>query len=145
MKLVILAPVGVTVGGRPIPLRRAQRRAVLGFLLLHANRTVTVPELIDALWGTAAPATARTPVFAAVSAVRQALRAAGAEPVTSVHGGYRLVATRGTHAELMASTSRYARLFRLQASGYQEADGPLAGLDAGRGGNGSCFIAGDVP
>jgi ATP-binding cassette, subfamily B, bacterial len=28
----------------------------------------------------------------------------------------------GTHSELMASTSRYARLFRLQASGYEQVD-----------------------
>ncbi|BEL02808.1 BTAD domain-containing putative transcriptional regulator [Actinoplanes sichuanensis] len=86
----MLGPVGASVGDQPIPITRAQRRAVLAFLLLHANHTVTVTELIDALWETEPPATARTQVFAAVSAVRRALRAAGAEPVTSVHGGYRL-------------------------------------------------------
>jgi ATP-binding cassette subfamily B protein len=34
------------------------------------------------------------------------------------------IVERGTHAELMASTSRYARLFRLQASGYQQPHDP---------------------
>ncbi|GIE74871.1 SARP family transcriptional regulator [Actinoplanes philippinensis] len=86
----MLGPVSASVGDQPIPITRAQRRAVLAFLLWHANHAVTVTELIDALWETEPPATARTQVFAAVSAVRRALRAAGAEPVTSVHGGYRL-------------------------------------------------------
>src|SRR6185369_2088063 len=76
-----------------IRIHRAQRRAILAYLLLHANQTVTVPELIDALWGAEPPATARSQVFAGVSAVRQAFRRAGPEPVTSVPGGYRLEAT----------------------------------------------------
>ncbi|MEU4164406.1 AfsR/SARP family transcriptional regulator [Actinoplanes sp. NPDC026670] len=90
MRFTVLGPVSASAGGQPIPITRAQRRAVLAFLLLHANRAVTVTELIDALWDTEPPATARAQVFAAVSAVRRALRAAGAEPVSSVHGGYRL-------------------------------------------------------
>jgi DNA-binding SARP family transcriptional activator len=90
LKLVVLGTVAVSVDDRPIPIRRAQRRAVLAFLLLHANRTVTVAELVDAVWGADPPATARTQIFAAVSAVRRALRSVGADPVTSVLGGYRL-------------------------------------------------------
>jgi DNA-binding SARP family transcriptional activator/tetratricopeptide (TPR) repeat protein len=95
MRFTVLGPVGASADGQLVPITRAQRRAVLAFLLLNANRTVTVTELIDALWEAGPPATARTQVFAAVSAVRRALRTAGAEPVTSVHGGYRLDAGPG--------------------------------------------------
>jgi hypothetical protein len=83
MAFTVLGPVGASVDGQPIPISRAQRRAVLAFLLLNANHTVTVTELIDALWETGPPATARTQVFAAVSAVRRALRTAGEGMLTS--------------------------------------------------------------
>jgi ATP-binding cassette, subfamily B, bacterial len=36
------------------------------------------------------------------------------------------VAEQGTHATLMAGGGRYARLFRLQAAGYQEEPAPGA-------------------
>ncbi|MFC4071580.1 AfsR/SARP family transcriptional regulator [Actinoplanes subglobosus] len=101
MRFTVLGPVSASVDDQPIAIARAQRRAVLAFLLMHANRTVTVTELIDALWEAGPPATARTQVFAAVSAVRRALRAAGTEPVSSVPGGYRLDAG-ATELDLLA-------------------------------------------
>jgi len=90
VRFVLLGPVQAVVGGQPVQINRAQRRAVLAYLLLQARRTVSVDELVDALWGVQPPATARTQIFAAVSAVRRALRAAGRDPVRSNPGGYRL-------------------------------------------------------
>jgi DNA-binding SARP family transcriptional activator len=87
---VLLGPVRATIDGQPVEINRAQRRAVLAYLLLQANRAVSTEELIDALWGPYPPATARSQVFAAVSAVRRALRAAGRDPVSSQPGGYRV-------------------------------------------------------
>ncbi|MFI5957431.1 BTAD domain-containing putative transcriptional regulator [Cryptosporangium sp. NPDC051539] len=90
LRFVVLGPVQAEVDGCPVPIARAQRRAILAYLLLHRDQTVSADELIDALWGPEPPATARTQVFAAVSAVRRALRGAGQDPVTSSVGGYRL-------------------------------------------------------
>lgn len=89
----ILGPVEVRVSGRQVPLPRAQRRAVLAFLLLHADCTVSADQLIEAIWGGAAPSTAKSQMHTAVSTIRTALRtASGQEPVTSGPAGYRVTA-----------------------------------------------------
>jgi DNA-binding SARP family transcriptional activator len=90
VRFVVLGPVQVEAGGRVLPINRAQRRAVLAYLLLHRDRTVSADELVDALWGAGPPATARTQIFAAVSAIRRVLRDAGDDPIASNAGGYRL-------------------------------------------------------
>jgi DNA-binding SARP family transcriptional activator/tetratricopeptide (TPR) repeat protein len=94
VKLVILGPVTAIADDGPIHIDRAQRRAVLAYLLLRANLAVPTDQVIDALWGADPPATAKRQVFAAVSAVRRALRGAGHDPITSTGGGYRASVTR---------------------------------------------------
>ncbi|MCP2328280.1 DNA-binding SARP family transcriptional activator [Hamadaea flava] len=90
MWFTVLGPVEVSSGGVPVELGRAQRRAVLAYLLLHSGRSISADQLVDALWGDAPPATARTQIQVAISAVRRALRAAGRDPIRSVKGGYQL-------------------------------------------------------
>jgi DNA-binding SARP family transcriptional activator len=94
VRLVVLGPVEAIVNERPVRIDRAQRRALLAYLLLRANQTVTADQLVDALWGAKPPATAKTQVFAAVSAIRRALRTVGCDPVMRTPGGYRLTATK---------------------------------------------------
>ncbi|MEU7873139.1 BTAD domain-containing putative transcriptional regulator [Dactylosporangium sp. NPDC049140] len=89
----MLGPVEVTAGGGPVELGRAQRRAVLAYLLLNSGRTVSADQLVDALWGDAPPATARTQIQVAISAVRRALRAAGRDSIRSGPGGYQVTVT----------------------------------------------------
>ncbi|WP_433725335.1 BTAD domain-containing putative transcriptional regulator [Actinoplanes sp. CA-051413] len=130
MKLVLLGPVGVVVEGRPVHIERAQRRAVLAYLLLHPNQTVTTDQLIDALWGAAPPATAKRQIFAAVSAVRRALRTAGREPVTSAGGGYRATVT-AAELDLLAFTEHRDRGQQLARAG--ELTRAVAALRSGLG------------
>ncbi len=77
MRYVLLGPIGWEVDGRPVPLGRPRCRAVLSYLLLHANRVVSTHELIEALWGGAEPSTARAQIQGDISALRRAGREAG--------------------------------------------------------------------
>ncbi|HEV2779516.1 MAG TPA: AfsR/SARP family transcriptional regulator [Actinophytocola sp.] len=54
----------------------AVQRAVLGYLLLHANQVVPTSRMLRALWDGQAPLTARKMVQNAVSAIRRMLAAA---------------------------------------------------------------------
>jgi DNA-binding SARP family transcriptional activator/tetratricopeptide (TPR) repeat protein len=54
----ILGPLEVRDGERVVPLGGVRRRAVLGLLLLEANRVVPVERLVDGVWGDDPPASA---------------------------------------------------------------------------------------
>jgi DNA-binding SARP family transcriptional activator len=87
----LLGAVEVSYRGTAVPIGRPRQRAVLAYLLIRANHLVTVESLTDALWGGAAPATARAQIHADIHAVRRALRGAGApNPIGTWHLGYRL-------------------------------------------------------
>jgi len=47
----LLGPLEASVDGGKVPLGGIKQRAVLGYLLLQANRVVAVSELLEALWG----------------------------------------------------------------------------------------------
>jgi DNA-binding SARP family transcriptional activator len=57
--------------GQPVELRGAVQRSVLALLLLRANVVVRVEEVVDELWGEAAPPTAAKMVQNAVSKLRK--------------------------------------------------------------------------
>ncbi|MFL5919322.1 MAG: BTAD domain-containing putative transcriptional regulator [Gaiellaceae bacterium] len=84
----LLGPLLVTVGGEPIPLGGAKRRALLAALLLEANRIVSRDHLIDALWGEDPPDTARNTIQVYVSQLRKLLPEGALETAPP---GYRLV------------------------------------------------------
>ncbi|GAA2139423.1 BTAD domain-containing putative transcriptional regulator [Kitasatospora kazusensis] len=86
----ILGSLEIHSDGRLVDVVRPRRRAVLAFLLLHANRRVGTDQLVDALWAEAAPRTARAQVHSAVSALRGGLPAVIAERLSSEPAGYRL-------------------------------------------------------
>ncbi|HCT78689.1 MAG TPA: AfsR family transcriptional regulator [Micromonosporaceae bacterium] len=91
MKWRVLGPVEAVVRGEPLSITRPQQRAVLAYLLLNANVVVSLEQLVEALWGGAAPVSARTQIQVCVSRLRQLTRAAGAgETIVSEAGGYRL-------------------------------------------------------
>ncbi|MFC7108171.1 BTAD domain-containing putative transcriptional regulator [Nonomuraea rubra] len=77
-RFLILGPVEVSAGDRPLPALAPRHRAFLGYLLLHAGRAQSVERLTEAVWGPAPPDTARAQVHAALAAIRRVLRAAGA-------------------------------------------------------------------
>src|SRR5262245_55773819 len=51
VRIRLLGPVEVLGADGQRPLRGRQQRAVLALLALHANRVVTVDELLDGIWG----------------------------------------------------------------------------------------------
>lgn len=77
MHIEVLGPIEVTESGQAIRVAGQRQRALLAALALNQNRVVSVARLVDVLWGFDPPATARAKVQAHVSALRQALGAAG--------------------------------------------------------------------
>src|SRR5512133_2029776 len=90
MEFRILGPLEVVEDGSPVALGTLKERLVLSVLLLHANEFVSRERLIDDLWGEAPPPTARKAVNVYVSKLRKALGQAGADPIATASGGYRL-------------------------------------------------------
>ena len=91
MEFRILGPVEVHESGWPVPLKGVKERAVLAFLLLHANQLVSSDRLIDEIWGAEAVETARKSLQVRVSELRKALRAgatAAGELIQSRGVGY---------------------------------------------------------
>ena len=85
MEFRILGPLEVLDGGRPIPLDRKLTRALLAYLLLHANEPASADRLIEELWGGSAPRTAAASLQNYVSRLRKLI---GAERVVSGPAGY---------------------------------------------------------
>ncbi|MEU7526048.1 AfsR/SARP family transcriptional regulator [Saccharothrix sp. NPDC042600] len=69
--LRLLGPITLTSDGREHDLGGPRQRVVLAMLALNANRVVPVERLIDAVWNTTPPTTARTQVQICVSALRK--------------------------------------------------------------------------
>ncbi|TDV47908.1 AfsR/SARP family transcriptional regulator [Actinophytocola oryzae] len=73
MKFAVLGSVEVTAEDRQVELGGVRQRAILGYLVLHANSVVPTSRILHALWHGAPPATARKMVQNAVSALRRVL------------------------------------------------------------------------
>jgi DNA-binding SARP family transcriptional activator len=90
VKFHVLGSLEVSDDSVQIDLGGVKQRAVLGYLLLHANQVVPNSRMLNALWDCQPPSTARKMVQNAVSAIRRMLAAAGpdcsAELVTHAPG-----------------------------------------------------------
>jgi peptide/nickel transport system substrate-binding protein len=86
----ILGPLEVRVGDTPVALGGPKQRAVLAILLLRAGEVVATDALIEGLWGSRPPATARGAVQVYVSQLRRALAAAEADDasIETASAGY---------------------------------------------------------
>jgi DNA-binding SARP family transcriptional activator/tetratricopeptide (TPR) repeat protein len=71
----ILGPLYISREGRPLKLGGHHQKVLVCLLLLHANEVVSAERIIDALWGEAAPATARKALQVSISRLRQILGA----------------------------------------------------------------------
>src|SRR5262245_1666133 len=85
MDFRILGPLEVWDGERQLELAGPKRRAVLAFLLLHANEVVGADRLVDQLWGETAPRNAAAALQTHVSRLRKEL---GSEVIASRAWGY---------------------------------------------------------
>jgi DNA-binding SARP family transcriptional activator len=81
----VLGPLEVRRAGELVPLAAPKQRALLGFLLLHANQPVSQDELIDQVWGENAPPTARASLHNHVHALRKVI---GSEMLERQPAGY---------------------------------------------------------
>ncbi len=84
----LLGPVSALVDGAPVALGGAKPRAVLALLALGMPRATTTSSIIDAVWGTHAPESARNAVQVYVSGLRKALPR---DVIERDGDGYRLV------------------------------------------------------
>jgi DNA-binding SARP family transcriptional activator len=96
MRFHLLGSLEVTDDNEQVDLGGGVQRAVLGYLLLHANQVVPTSRMLRALWDEHAPVTARKMVQNAVSGIRRTLgahsdTAHSATTVLHTHSpGYRL-------------------------------------------------------
>ncbi|MFP5319565.1 MAG: BTAD domain-containing putative transcriptional regulator [Acidimicrobiia bacterium] len=87
LEVLLLGPVEVRVGGRPVPLPGVSQRVVLARLAVAAGRLVPTGELVDALWPGGPPENGLGNLQSYLSRLRKAV---GPDRVTREPGGYRL-------------------------------------------------------
>ncbi|MGW1975754.1 AfsR/SARP family transcriptional regulator [Streptomyces sp. NPDC001889] len=77
--------------GTSVPVGGRRSQIILAILALEANWAVPLDRLVDAVWGSSPPASARTQIRICVSALRRAFTEAGAPGLIETHpSGYRL-------------------------------------------------------
>lgn len=87
----LLGTVEAQFGGVAVDLGHPKQRAVLGVLLLEANRLVSTGQLLDRVWGECCPKRGRETVYNYLSRLRAALRAVDGEVrLERRSGGYLL-------------------------------------------------------
>ena len=87
MEFRILGPLEVVDEGRILRIGSGRQLALVAFLLLHANETVSVDRLVDELWGESPPPTAAKIVRNAISLLRREL----GDRLVTQPPGYRLL------------------------------------------------------
>ena len=123
MDFRILGPLHISRDGRQLGLGGHRQKVVVCLLLLHANEVISAEQIIDVLWGEAAPETARKALQVYISRLRRIL---GAGVLETRAPGYliriqdgeldmqrfeRLVA-QGKHALATGDPGRAAALLR---------------------------------
>ncbi|MPY96204.1 MAG: hypothetical protein GEV08_25010, partial [Acidimicrobiia bacterium] len=87
LSVSLLGPVRATRAGVPTPVPGRRQRALLAALALRLDGTVSVADLVDAVWDEDPPERARTTLQTYVSRLRAVL---GEEAIVHGPGGYRL-------------------------------------------------------
>src|SRR5271166_2220823 len=90
LRVGVLGPVRAWLSGRELPPGPPRQQAVLGMLAMRANRVVSRDELVDAVWGQQAPASAEGGVHTYVAGLRRVL-----EPNRSRRGPSQVLASAG--------------------------------------------------
>ncbi len=91
LRVGVLGPVRAWLSDRELPPGPPRQQAVLGMLAMRADRVVSRDELVDAVWGQQAPASAEGGVHTYVAGLRRLL-----EPGRSRRGPSQVLATAGT-------------------------------------------------
>ena len=99
-----------------------RQRIVLSMLLLHANHSVSIGRLIEAVWDGSPPPTAKGQIQICISAVRRALEASGlVDRIVTEPASYRIRTAEGeldlhTFNALLSDGRRAVREHRLAAA-----------------------------
>ena len=118
----LLGPFEVQVDGRPVPLAGPRQRAVLVYLLAHANTVVPIPRLVDELWADEPPASAVNVLQSYVSQLRKAL---GRDAIETSGKGY-LARVRGDALDLIRfERSAHAGSLALAEERFEDASAAL--------------------
>lgn len=135
VRLRLLGSLELHTGQREISVGGARQRIVLSMLALNHDRVTTVEQLIDAVWDTEPPSTARGQIQFCISALRKQFTDAG-EPtaITTDHAGYRL-STESIELDSVEFVQLVAASRDLVAEGRlaEAADALRAGLALWRG------------
>jgi DNA-binding SARP family transcriptional activator len=132
VRIAVLGPVEVTHGANVVYLSKRQQ-TLLASLALAYGEVVPVDQLIATLWGTAAPATARTKLQAHVSALRQALEQPARReggPLVTCASGY-LLSQDGADLDLAEFDTLMRRARTARESGDPAAESELSAIALG--------------
>jgi DNA-binding SARP family transcriptional activator len=92
LRFAMLGPIRAWRDGAELDLGSPQQRALLALLLLRPGGLVTVDDIVEAVWGDAAPRTARGTIRTYVHRLRRVLGATDHDQVIrSSSGGYQLL------------------------------------------------------
>jgi YVTN family beta-propeller protein len=86
MEFRILGDVEIHDGDRQLVLRGRRERALLAYLLIHANQVVPTEQLIEQVWGESPPPTVATALHVYISRLRKVLGENGSAIVTRTPG-----------------------------------------------------------
>ena len=107
MEVLLLGPFELREGDRSVPLRRQKHRALLARLALRAGEVVSSDVLVDELWGSDPPRTARQALQNCVSLLRKQL---GSDVIQTHESGYALhIAPEQVDSERFERLSSEAR------------------------------------
>jgi DNA-binding SARP family transcriptional activator/Flp pilus assembly protein TadD len=84
----LLGPLTVRSAGIALAALPGKQRVLLAALLLKPNSTVSLDQLVEAIWGEDPPASAHGSIRNYVKALRKALAGCGDPRITTVPGGY---------------------------------------------------------
>ncbi len=135
LRVGVLGPVRAWLSGRELPTGPPRQQAVLGMLAMRANRVVSRDELVDAVWGQQAPASAEGGVHTYVAGLRRVLepgrsRRGPSQVLASAGAGYVLRLDAGQiDAVVFERSLQHGR--RLRISG--DLNGAIAGLEVALG------------
>ncbi|WP_406137633.1 BTAD domain-containing putative transcriptional regulator [Streptomyces sp. NBC_01089] len=123
MEFRLLGPIDVHEQGRDITPTAPKQRQVLALLLARANRRVSVPTLLNEVWGCEPPRTATTALQTYIGSIRKTLAAATATTARDI-AEERLVTDGNGYVLKLADTEwdrpHFERLV-LEARGLMEA------------------------
>lgn len=106
MAVRLLGPLELVVGRVAVDVGGPRQRVVLAMLALNANRVTTVDQLVDAIWDTSPPSTARAQIQTCVSSLRKVI----GDSIRTRPAGYLLeIAAEELDTEVFATLLSQAR------------------------------------